>query len=104
MPKQPTKVKYATPRYMQIWFKYNAAISNARGLKYQILVVYNSQKGAYSLIKKQGEKIWRDHQSTIYPGPLPLNDVKGIFELFKRSAQKMDRKARFRERVGHPKL
>ena len=64
-------------------------------------ISYNIKDGATILICKKGES-WLVH-SVPFPGPLPKIEVDRLFEIFKNSALKCDKKVKFMLRQGVPK-
>jgi len=67
----------------------------------QMRMLYNIKNGAAIFIRKRGES-WLVH-SVPFPGPLPKTEVDRLFEIFKNSALKCDKRVKFSMHQGVPK-
>ena len=70
-------------------------------LRCQMRIVYNENVGAAICIRKKGES-WLVH-SYPFPGLLPKAEVDKLFEVFKSSALKCDKRVKFKLHKGIPK-
>lgn len=61
----------------------------------QLRLCYNDQKGAYILMKRQGDKHWHASPQHKYPAAIGDN-LPLLVKIFKKSARLMDQRVRFK--------
>lgn len=99
MSAQPKFVPDLKPRYLMTNFiKIKVGIDAP--LTCQLRLVYNENVGAAICVRKRGES-WLIH-SHPFPGLLPKVEVDKLFETFKNSALKCDKRAKFTLHKGIP--